>query len=128
MSSEIAREWREKAEEDYCAAIILSQTKRKHLFSSICFHSQQSVEKYLKAYLSREKISFPKTHDLILLKNLCSDEDGDFELVSDLIISLNPYSVEFRYPGERAMRRDAMGAIKALKEIREFVRRKIRLK
>ena len=30
----------------------------------VCFHCQQSVEKYLKARLEEAAISFPKTHDL----------------------------------------------------------------
>ena len=70
-------------------------------------------------------IDFPKTHDLILLKNLCVKQHPDFEFISDLVIALNPYSVEFRYPGEQATARDAKSALFASKEIREFLRKKI---
>jgi HEPN domain-containing protein len=72
------------------------------------------------------KVSFPKTHDLIILKNLCVKCDGGFEWISDLAISLNPYAVEFRYPGETASPKDARRAFLAAKEIREFVRTKLK--
>jgi len=31
---------------------------------TVCFHCQQAVEKYLKAYLVHNEISFPHTHNL----------------------------------------------------------------
>jgi HEPN domain-containing protein len=31
---------------------------------TVCFHAQQCVEKYLKAFLVLEGIDFPKTHDI----------------------------------------------------------------
>lgn len=126
MSVKLSREWAQKAEEDYQAALFLSH-KRKPLFlNAICFHSQQAAEKYLKAYLALKGISFPKTHDLVLLKKFCMEKDADFEFISDLIISLNPYSVEFRYPGEQATRQDMKIALAAVKEIRELIKRKLK--
>ena len=38
---------------------------------------------------------------------------------------LNPYSVEFRYPGEQATKSDAKKAFKQASEIRDFVRKKL---
>ena len=74
---------------------------------------------------SRRRFPVPKTHDLILLKNLCVRREGDFELIADLAVSLNPYAVEFRYPGDQANRRDAVRALRTIKEIREFVLEKL---
>ena len=125
MSLKLSREWVERAEEDYQAALALSKKKKPSFLNSVCFHSQQAAEKYFKSYLALKGISFPKTHDLILLKNLCIKEEGDFELVGDLAIALNPYAVEFRYPGERATRVDVKRALASTIEIREFLRRKI---
>lgn len=125
MSLKLSREWAEKAEEDFQAALALSKKRRPSFLNSVCFHSQQSAEKYFKSYLALKEISFPKTHDLILLKNLCVKKEGDFEMVGDLAITLNPYAVEFRYPGEKATRLDAKRALACTTEIREFVRRKI---
>lgn len=126
MSLKLSREWASKAEEDYQAAILLSRKKKPLFLNSVCFHSQQAAEKYLKAYLALRDVCFPKIHDLILLKNLCVTREGDFELLTDLVVSLNPYAVEFRYPGERANRHDAKQALLAVKEVREFVCRKLR--
>lgn len=126
MSITLSREWILKAEEDYQAALLLSRRRKKPLLNSVCFHSQQAAEKYLKSYLSLKGTRFSKTHDLILLKNLCVKCDGDFEFLSDLVVTLNPYAVEFRYPGEQANRRDAQRALFAAKEIRDWVRRKMK--
>ena len=126
MSVKLSREWAAKAEEDFEAARLLARNKKKRFLNSICFHCQQSAEKYLKCYLALKGIRFTKTHDLILLKNLCVKKDGSFELISDLAISLNPYAVEFRYPGEHASQKDARHALTAALEIREFVKKKLK--
>lgn len=125
MSSKLSKEWIQKAEEDYQAALLLSRKKKPLLLNAVCFHSQQSAEKYLKAFLALKAVPFPKTHDLIILKNLATKHTSDFELLTDLVVSLNPYSVEFRYPGEQATRKDAKIALAAIKEIRSFMRGKL---
>lgn len=125
MSLKLSREWAERAEEDYQAALALSKKRKPSFLNSVCFHSQQAAEKYFKSYLALKSVPFPKTHDLVLLKNLCAKESGDYELVTDLAIILNPYAVEFRYPGERATRTDVRRALGACREIREFLHRKL---
>ena len=44
------REWIKKAEGDYAAATILSRRRKVPLHDHVCFHCQQSAEKYLKAF------------------------------------------------------------------------------
>ncbi|MEA3283008.1 MAG: HEPN domain-containing protein [Euryarchaeota archaeon] len=39
---------------------------------TVCFHCQQAVEKYLKAFMVKHQIEFPKTHSVMTLINLCS--------------------------------------------------------
>ncbi len=58
------RDWIEKAESDYLAAVDLARRRKLPLHDMVCFHCQQSVEKYLKGRLEEAAISFPKTHDL----------------------------------------------------------------
>ena len=58
------REWVEKAEADYDAALLLRPSRKRHARDIVCFHLQQCVEKYLKARLEEAGLSFPKTHDL----------------------------------------------------------------
>ena len=66
----------------------------------VCFHCQQSAEKYLKAYLVKHQVEFQKTHNIMSLINLCSTVDSVFKdklLYADL---LTDYAVEIRYPDE----------------------------
>lgn len=62
-------EWIERAEGDWTMATRESQATNP-IWNGICFLSQQSAEKYLKAYLEEAGTAFPKTHDLVVLLNL----------------------------------------------------------
>ncbi len=119
-------EWVKKAETDYKAAIDLARRRKDPLPEAVCFHCQQCAEKYLKAFLISRQVSFPKTHDLIALKKLCVEEEGAFELIHDLLESLEGYDVVIRYPGETATVEDAREAMAAMKEVRRFVRTRLR--
>jgi len=68
-------------------------------FDTVCFHAQQCVEKYLKAALIWRSVALPRTHDLRLLVQLAEEESG-FALDLEMILPLNRYAVEARYPGE----------------------------
>lgn len=48
----LVRMWVEKAEEDLLVAQRLLSPGEPCLFSSVCFHAQQAVEKYVKRCLS----------------------------------------------------------------------------
>ena len=65
---------------------------------------------------------FPKTHDLLELHRLCLSVEPAFDLIGDLLDRLNPYAVEFRYPGEETTVEEAKAAVKAMKKVRRFVR------
>ena len=119
------KEWIRKAEEDYEVAIVLVRKRKSPTPNAVCFHCQQCCEKYLKAYLVKMQIPFPNTHDLIRLNTLCLSADGAFALISDLLDRLNPYSVEFRYPGESATLDEAKVTLKAMKKVRQFIRTKL---
>lgn len=69
-------------------------------YSPSAFHSQQAVEKFLKAYLVRYQIEFRKTHDLGELLDLAASVDPS--LLDELgeCVWLTPYGVEYRYPGQ----------------------------
>ena len=59
-------EWVEKAEEDYNSAKWLQQAPDP-VHNSICFHIQQCIEKYLKAWLQETGVPVPRIHDLTKL-------------------------------------------------------------
>ena len=61
------------------------------------FHTQQAVEKSLKAVLALRGIEFPFTHDLDGLVRLC--EKSDIEVPEELagVDDLSPFAVRLRY-------------------------------
>lgn len=56
-------EWVRKAEDDHRVALKLHRGKEP-LHDQLCFHCQQSAEKYLKALLEEQGQSIPYTHIL----------------------------------------------------------------
>lgn len=91
---QLSREWFAFAENDQKAALKLVGD-----FNSIvCFHCQQSAEKYIKGLLIFLHIDFRKSHDLNYLLSLL---DGN---VPDEVFAaaefLHEYAVETRYPGD----------------------------
>jgi HEPN domain-containing protein len=83
------------------------------------------AEKYLKAYLQEHQVSFPRTHDLIELLELCLLIDFNFELQRRAMMRLTRYAVRYRYPGESAEKDEALQAHRLAKEIRAFLRQKL---
>ncbi|MFQ5455845.1 MAG: HEPN domain-containing protein [Nitrospirota bacterium] len=67
-------------------------------FDLLCFHAQQAVEKYLKAYLVFKQVSFEKTHNLNYLLCLCIKENNKFLQIADVPEKLEDYAVIVRYP------------------------------
>ncbi len=115
-------EWVEKAEGDWNAARQLKRVRRDVNYDGVCFHCQQSVEKYLKARLEEAGISFPRTHDLIKLLALAIQVEPKWVKLQPIIAALNPYAVAYRYPGFSATEPDAKEAIKTCRQVRTAVR------
>ena len=63
----------------------------------VFFLAQQSIEKSMKAVLAHRKVAYPKTHDLLQLSALLSDDLLLEKVSTDLMIRLGPYAVELRY-------------------------------
>jgi HEPN domain-containing protein len=92
--------WLQKAEDDIKVA--------KHILvmndpptGMICFHCQQAIEKYLKAFLTSHDVRVKKTHDLGMLLDMCLEIDKEFEKMDKAeVASLTPFAVEIRYPDE----------------------------
>lgn len=121
------RDWVVKAEEDYAAAQALLRRRKPYLNNTVCFHAQQCAEKYLKAFLTSRQISFPKTHDLLDLLRLAEGADPSLELLRPNLEYLQPYAVDFRYPGEFATRAEALKAALLSRLIREVLREHLQL-
>lgn len=121
----ITTDWIEKAEGDYELAELALQSGKPRVYDGVCFHAQQCAEKYLKAYLYEQSQSFPKTHKLEDLIDLCLPYDSSFELQRGILVGLEPYSVEIRYPSLFAKARDAQLAFSDLNTFRAFIRSKL---
>jgi len=113
--------WAEKAEEDFTLARSALQRK-KPLLTGVCFHAQQCAEKYLKALLVSKKAVFPKTHDLLMLSNLCSAVGIFLDIDPKLLNTLTDYAIRTRYPGEEPSLKDAKDAMVITKLVRSFAR------
>ena len=119
------RDWIIKAEEDFESAKTLIQKRTHHLSNAVCFHAQQCAEKYLKALLTSHRIPFPKTHDLIDLLELAKSIVPTLELLRANLEYLQPYAVDFRYPGDFATRKEAVRALRLMSHIRDIIRDQI---
>jgi HEPN domain-containing protein len=114
--------WVARAEEDF----VLARTALKRkipLASGACFHAQQCAEKYIKALLISKGADFPKTHDLLMLNNLCSSNGILLEMDPRHLNTLNDYAVRTRYPGNDPTAEDAREAIELAKMVRIFARK-----
>ncbi|MGD0886937.1 MAG: HEPN domain-containing protein [Thermodesulfovibrionales bacterium] len=97
--------------------------KRKNPVPDIVgFHSQQCIEKYLKAVLVLKKIDFPKTHDLIELLTILAEKEPSLNTLTPELRILNPFSVQFRYPGESATVEESLKALAAMKHVRSLLK------
>ena len=93
-----------KAEDDLLGARRLA-TNNPPLHDLICFHCQQSAEKYLKGLLQEWGVVPPRTHNLDILLSLLVPFDSNLSTLRRKLKSLTRYAVDFRYPDERATKR-----------------------
>jgi len=118
--------WISKAEGDYIGASALAKNRSKKIAHLTSFAAQQSAEKYLKAFLVEHNVAFPKTHDLAKeLLPRCLNIDKSFSVLEPHLEFLDPYAVQFRYPGDIVTPAEARDALKAAKSVRSFVRQKL---
>lgn len=61
------------------------------------FHSQQAVEKAIKAVLVLHGVPYGRTHDLVELGYRAEEAVPDVPFAIDRLLRLNPYAVAFRY-------------------------------
>ena len=114
--------WISIAEEDW--AVARSALRRKKPLTDIAsFHAQQCAEKYLKAMLVARGRAFPKTHDLILLSNLCTQAGIFVEIDPKQLNTLSDDAVRSRYPGVAQTLDEARDALEIAKTVRKFARK-----
>jgi len=91
------KQWLAKANEDLLVVEKLTEYEIIAT-SSVCFHCQQAVEKFLKAFLIANGIDIKKTHNIEYLLSECADIDNDFSDIDTK--ELSDFGVDVRYPGD----------------------------
>jgi len=95
---DFVRQWLDKARKDLAAGAVLLKEEFED-YENVGFHAQQAAEKFIKAFLVRHQIEFPKSHDIALLRQLVARVDPRLAEKLATADALTPYGVEFRYPG-----------------------------
>lgn len=93
-------QWLEKADHDLIAARLIIDIQ-PIVLDIACFHCQQAVEKYLKAFLIFKMQDFPKTHNLDMLLKNCFDLNAIFASID--LLNLEDFAVRGRYPHDFIM-------------------------
>ncbi len=123
---ELVKQWLIKAEHDLGTIEREFQENQRESYTDIiCFHAQQAIEKYLKAYLIFNKTNFSKTHNLEILKELSIKIDKNFNNLE--LGKLNDYAIDIRYADDFYMPtlKEAEEAYDLALKAKEFILPKI---
>jgi len=96
----VVNEWIKYAERDYGIAVHLSKTFHPLPVENICYNCQQAIEKTLKAILICLADTYPKTHDIRELHQLCKESGVDFRLTPIITRTLTRFATKSRYPDD----------------------------
>jgi HEPN domain-containing protein len=98
--ADLVNNWILKADKDLTSAEHELTFGDDAVTETICFHSQQAAEKYLKAYLVYLEISFTKTHEIGELITKCELKDSEIGTLKEEADILTDYAVTVRYPDD----------------------------
>ena len=116
----------QKAEGDYTTVKLLQESPISSK-DVICFHAQQCIEKYLKAWLQEASIPFSKTHDLETLLDLIVPTIPAWQAWYSDFSTISEHAVDPRYPGKFATDSEAEQAAEICIKARQAVRSELRL-
>ena len=122
------REWVDKAEADYAAALLLRRSRKKHARDIVCFHLQQCAEKYLKARLEEAALAFPKTHDLERLLDVVISVEPLWASLRPALAAISDYAVTIRYPGRSATAVETKMILLDVTQVRSLIRHSLGLR
>lgn len=81
--------------------------------------------KFLKARLQAADIRFPKTHALSELLALIAPVEPLWLVLASPLPVLESYAVEAQYPGRSVTRREALEAMRIMRQVRGMVRERL---
>jgi HEPN domain-containing protein len=117
----LTEEWIAKAEGDFITAQRELRARKSPNFDAVCFHTQQCIEKYLKAILQEHDIAIGKTHNLVALLDKIIEIYPHLEHLRTPLQELNAYAIDFRYPGESADKEIASRAVSVCRDVRQIL-------
>ena len=129
MNDDIVKLWIIKADNDLKTGKDELSTENPAT-DTVCFHMQQCVEKYFKAFLIYKNHEIAKTHNLTFLLQECIEIDNEFENLQNIEADeLTMYAVGSRYPDDFYMptQQESQKAVNIAEEVRKFVLTKIKI-
>ena len=133
MNDKIVKIWLKYANDDLKAGVLLFNNDPDEFKSIVCYHMEQAVEKYLKAYLVANNIEIDDnhrkhhTHDIAKLIETCKKIDNDFSSLYKIEADrLTDYAVKSRYPAsDNPSIEDERESISITEQVRQFIIKKI---
>lgn len=95
-------EWIKKAESDWLLAVSLMRRRKPPVRDQVCFHFQQSAEKYVKSRMEEAGIRIPKIHQIEHLIQLVLGIEPLWAALMPAARRISDYAVRIRYPGNEA--------------------------
>ena len=95
---------------------------------TVCYHSQQCAERYLKGYLVSQKIDVLHVHDLVHLTQRCMERKQVFPELEQAARILSQYGAAVRFPMENILNPDEEEAWEAknlAEEVATFLKNQI---
>ncbi|VVB85815.1 HEPN domain protein [uncultured archaeon] len=129
-NKDVAKRWFHKGNNDLIAGEYIL-TMPNPPTDTVCFHSQQAAEKYLKGFLAFHGREAPKIHGIEELVSICTETDSEFSKLFDIATDLSGYAVEVRYPLEadhEITSEEAQHAIENAKKFKKFVLNHLKLR
>ena len=115
------------AESDWAGIKRLQQPPTPELYDLVCFHAQQCIEKYLKAWLQEANLPVPRTHDLNELLNLIVPTRPEWRAWRFDFERFKPHAVAVRYETYYATEADVAHAVHICTEVRHAIRTTLQL-
>ena len=131
MIEEEIKKWLIKGLNDLkTAEILINLPKEEIVTDTLCFHCQQAVEKFLKAFLVASNVEFGRVHSIEYLIKLCEKIDKEFEFLYDITANLTDYAIDVRYPDEFYIPtiEEAKKAFESAKKVKDFIFKKLNIK
>jgi HEPN domain-containing protein len=122
----LSKHWLKKANNDLITArqtLLLPDGPT----DTVCFHTQQAIEKSIKSLLVYNGITFTKTHDLNKLFDIVKPLLPEIEDFKTEITEISSFAVDIRYPGDwsEPIREEAVGYFEIAEKVYFIINEKL---